>query len=37
MNWPSDLFALATSRSPCNTCTVTAAWLSDAVENVCDS
>ena len=30
---PSDLLAVATSRSPCSTCTVTADWLSSAVEN----
>jgi hypothetical protein len=27
--------AEAISRSPCNTCTVTAVWLSSAVENTC--
>ena len=32
-NLPSDLLAEAISRSPCNTCTVTAVWLSSAVEN----
>ena len=34
-NLPSDLLPCAISRSPCNTCTVTAVWLSSAVENTC--
>ncbi len=34
LNWPNDLLALATSRSPWSTCTVTADWLSAAVEKV---
>ena len=34
-NFASDLFALARSRSPCSTWTVTAVWLSSAVENTC--
>ena len=33
LNWPMLLFCAAIGRSPCNTCIVTAVWLSTAVEN----
>src|SRR5699024_7800615 len=38
VNWkrPNVLLSAAIGRSPCNTCTSTAGWLSAAVENTCD-
>jgi hypothetical protein len=36
-NLASDLLKRACSRSPCSTCTVTADWLSSAVEKVCEA
>ena len=36
LNWPKVLFPAACFLSPCKTWTVTAVWLSSAVENICD-
>ena len=36
LNCPKDLLSEAFFLSPCNTCTVTAVWLSSAVEKTCD-